>query len=133
VSCAADLGDVVCVEAHAFPDSSCLAPGATWDGSRIEVTGKCVGNDIHFKIQNNGSFPMSEALDYVIIEDHIMYMQGNIQLGAGLDTTITIANPGGASYMGKVLYNSDAVSIVSRPAAVVENCISGGNLNCYLL
>lgn len=132
VKCAADLGDVICIEAHGFPDTSCIAPGSAWDGSQIEVSGKCEGGNITFNIKNKGAAAMSQGLDYVIIEDHIMYMQGNIQLGAGNDTTIVIANPDGACYLGKVVTMDNGVSIVTKPTAVVQNCISGGNLNLAL-
>lgn len=132
VKCTAEVGDVICVEAHAFPDSTCLPPGANWDGSSLEVTGQCENDVLSFKIKNTGTAPMSEVADYVIIEDHIMYMQGGIQLNSGADTVITIPNPGGACYLGKILDWNNSNSIVTHPTAVVENCIAGGNLDLAL-
>jgi uncharacterized repeat protein (TIGR01451 family) len=94
------------------------------------VSGTCEGNELSFKIKNKGNAAMTQNLDYVIIEDHIMYMQGQIKLGAGNDTTIVVASPGGACYLGKLFNNN--TSIVSHPTAVVENCIAGGNLDLAL-
>ena len=132
VKCSATIGQVICVEAHAFPDTTCIPPDPAWDGSEIAVTGHCENDTLSFKIKNNGASPMSQSLDYVIIEDHIMYMQGMVQLGAGVDTTIVIPNPTGDCYLGRVLEEGDGVSVISRPAAVVANCITGGNLNLAL-
>lgn len=132
VKCSATMGQVICVEAHAFPDSSCIPPDPAWDGSEIAVTGHCENNQLSFNIKNNGASPMSQPLDYVIIEDHIMYMQGAVQLGAGSDTTFQIPNPTGNCYLGKILEEGDGVAVVTRPAVAVANCITGGNLSLAL-
>ncbi len=132
VKCSATIGQVICAEAHAFPDSACLPPDPDWDGSEIAVTGHCENNQLSFNIKNNGASAMSQALDYVIIEDHIMYMQGAVQLGAGNDTTIVIPNPTGNCYLGKMLEVGNGVAVVTRPAAAVANCITGGNLSLAL-
>lgn len=132
VNCFANLGDVICAEAHIFPDTSCLPPSGAWDGSEVEITGECDNTELKFKIRNKSAAPMSQSLDYVIIEDHIMYLQGQIQLGGNQDSIIVIPNPNGACYFGKLFNNPNQTSVVNRSSAVVENCIAGGNLNLAL-
>lgn len=127
VDCDADLGEIICVEAHIFPDTSCVPPNSAWDGSQVEVSGQCDGNAITFNIKNTGSAPMTQALDYVIIEDHIMYMQGPILLDVGQDTTIEISNPAGDGYAGQLIQNGNTSTFIRIPTAAVENCITGGN------
>lgn len=132
VDCSASIGEVICAEAHVFPDSTCLPNSDFWDGSNLKMTGHCNNNEIVFTIANNGIADMTKALDYVIIEDHIMLLQGHVQLHANADTTIVLANPGGACYLGKVFQDANQTSIVQKPSAVVENCNVSGNLNLAL-
>ncbi|MBL7825567.1 MAG: T9SS type A sorting domain-containing protein [Saprospiraceae bacterium] len=127
VSCNAEIGDVICVDAHILPDTSCVPPQANWDGSQLEVTGTCDGDGISFNFKNTGNAPMTQALDYVIIEDHIMYMQGPIQLGIGGETNIDIPNPSGNGYAGQVLADSDNPTYLRMPVAVVDNCNLGSS------
>lgn len=131
VNCSADVGDVLCAEAHIFPDTSCIPPSANWDGSKIEVSGICTGNDIEFKIKNTGSGNMSQIADYVIIEDQIMFLQIPIQLDAGEEMTTTrLPMPDDSCFALQVFPNQ--TSILSRPVAVVANCTANGNLSLLL-
>ncbi len=131
VNCSADVGDVLCAEAHIFPDSSCVPPSANWDGSKIEVSGVCTGNEIEFKIKNIGSGNMSQNAEYVIIEDQIMYLQSPLQLNAGQEmTTIRLPMPDDSCFALQVFPNQ--TSILSKPIAVVANCTANGNLSLLL-
>lgn len=130
LSCDAVLGQNVCLDAHIYPDSNCLPPLAGWDGSRLEVRGRCQ-NGVEFQIINKGA-DMSEAADYVIIEDQIMF--GNsLQLQAGKDTTIFIPNPSGHSYYLRVAQNPGNPGF-GDPAAAVVGCggVNGPNLAVQL-
>ncbi|MEM9820434.1 MAG: T9SS type A sorting domain-containing protein [Bacteroidota bacterium] len=73
------INETRCVEAYIFPDTLCF-PTPGWDGSSIEVNSSCLGDSIHFYIQNVGTAPMSEALNYIVIEDNIMCDQGDFML-----------------------------------------------------
>lgn len=119
VSCAAHTGQTICAEAHIFPDSSCLPPGAQWDGSHIVVDGHCNGN-VEFTITNTGN-TMAGTTNYVIIEDQIMLTQGAIQLQAGADSVIMIANPTGNSYYIQVEQRPGHPGN-DQPAAVADMC-----------
>lgn len=79
VSCDAELGQTHCTEAHIFPDSLCIPP-INWSGAQIEVNGACQNDTIYFNIQNVGDAPTSQPLDFIVIEDDVILMQGNIDI-----------------------------------------------------
>lgn len=131
VDCAANIGDVFCVEAYLTPDDSCAPPELNWDGSKIEVTGSCNGSEIEFVIKNTGTGDMTQLAEYVIIEDQIIYMQTPIQLNAGQEiTTVRIPMPEDSCFALQVFPNQ--TSLLSRPVAVVANCTANGNLSLLL-
>lgn len=131
LDCAASVNDVICVETFISPDNACLPPNANWDGSEIEVTGLCNGSEIEFKIKNTGAGNMTQAAEYVIIEDEIMYTQSLVQLNSGQEmTAIRTLLPEDSCVALQVFPNQ--TSILSRPVAVVANCNANGNLNLLL-
>ncbi len=69
------LGQTHCVEAHIYPDSFCLQNGP-WSGANVEVNGLCNPDSVDLVIKNTGTAPNSAPLDYVIIEDNIIFFQG---------------------------------------------------------
>ncbi len=87
------LGETHCVEAHIFPDSFCLFDPA-WDESSIEVDAVCDGDSIRFQITNIGEAPMSEALEYIVIEDNVMRQMGDFDLVPGQTKEIPFASTG---------------------------------------
>lgn len=87
------LGETHCVEAHIFPDSFCLFDPA-WDESSIEVDAVCDGDSIRFQITNIGEAPMSEALEYIVIEDNVMRQMGDFDLAPGQTIEIPFASTG---------------------------------------
>ncbi|MDO8367891.1 MAG: T9SS type A sorting domain-containing protein, partial [Saprospiraceae bacterium] len=131
VHCDAQVSDVLCAEAHIFPDTSCAPLGINWDGSKIEVTGACNGSEIEFTIRNTGLGDMTEIAEYVIIEDQIMFMQSPLQLNAGQAITrIRTPMPEDSCFALQVFPNQH--SILRKPVAVVANCTSNGNLSLLL-
>ncbi|MCF8248155.1 MAG: T9SS type A sorting domain-containing protein [Saprospiraceae bacterium] len=83
------LGQTHCTAAHITPDSLCLQPDPLWDGSSIEVDASCSGDSIVFTITNVGSEGMPAPLGFIIIEDQIVLMSGDFQLGPGESTMVT--------------------------------------------
>ena len=120
VDCVADLGDLFCVEAHIFPDTICPEASAFWDGSHLEVEGDCNG-DVTFRVSNTGTGDMEGTVDYVIVEDQIMYMQGYVQLNAGQDTIITVPNPTGGPYFLQTEQRPGHPGL-NVPSAIVSPC-----------
>jgi uncharacterized repeat protein (TIGR01451 family) len=84
------LGQTHCSTAHIYPNTLCIFPDPNWDGSSIEVDVSCDGDSINFTITNVGDAPMSAPLKYIIIEDQIVLMIGNYELGPGQSTTVTL-------------------------------------------
>ncbi len=82
LSCDAELGQTHCTEAHIFPDTLC-PQNANWSGANIVVEGNCVNDEVHLTIKNTGTGNMTAPLDFIVVEDVIMYMQGDFNLGAG--------------------------------------------------
>jgi hypothetical protein len=132
VACDVPLGAVLCMEAHIFPDTFCPPPGAAdWDGSRLAVDGACDG-EVKFTLKNVGLSDMSEAVEYVIIEDQIIFMQSAVQLGAGKDTVLSIAGtPNGKSYHLST-EQTKGYPGKSSPSATVQGCGGGGGENLLL-
>ncbi|MEM6770494.1 MAG: hypothetical protein AAF597_07935, partial [Bacteroidota bacterium] len=66
-------GQAVSSQAMIFPIVNCAPVSDDWDGSSIVVTSRCdLLEGITFTITNVGDSPMSEAGNYVIVEDIIL-------------------------------------------------------------
>jgi len=114
------LGQTHCVEAAITPDSLCLPPAPTWDGSLIELDARCVGDSVLFFIRNVGEGDMNGPLEFVIIEDQILGMTGTFTLDAGKDTII-VWQPEGATVRMEAA-QSPGYPGRSSPAVAVEGC-----------
>jgi uncharacterized repeat protein (TIGR01451 family) len=132
LSCNAAVGDVVCVSAFIFPDTFCAGLGIDWDGSIIKVTGECVGDEVHFKIKNIGTGDMTDVLEYVIIEDEIMFKHPPVKLEKAAEIKlIRVPMPEDSCFALHAFPNSR--SLFSNSVAVVQNCLLGnGNLSLLL-
>ena len=120
VSCDAVLGQSHCVEAHIFPDKPC--PN-TYAGPSIKVTGRCLGNEVEFEIENVGEGDMTEPVQYIVIEDVLMFDSGEANLNSGQSTSFTIPASGPT-------YRVEANQVAghpgfSMPSAWVEGCTTG--------
>jgi uncharacterized repeat protein (TIGR01451 family) len=98
LSCDAQMGQALCASAHIFPDTLCLPPPANWDRSDLEVSADCIGDSVKFTVTNKGVGNMNAATEFIIIEDHVLLRQGNIQLPAGIDTILYIPMPSQPTY-----------------------------------
>ena len=81
------LGQEHCIETHIYPDGFCQ-PDSSWDGASIQVSGECIGDSVLLKISNSGLQNMTAPLDFIVIEDEVIMLQGNFDLGSGEDTTV---------------------------------------------
>ncbi|MEZ4989714.1 MAG: T9SS type A sorting domain-containing protein [Saprospiraceae bacterium] len=118
------LGQTHCVTAQIFPDSLCTPPGVNWDGSSIEVNGRCQGDSIEFSIQNVGDGNMLHELRYIVIEDLIIHRSGYFQLGIGETLKIDIPATG-ATYRLEA-EQAEGHPGSSRPSVAVEGCRLSG-------
>jgi uncharacterized repeat protein (TIGR01451 family) len=94
VSCTAVLGQQVCTEAEVFPHTYC-SPPLLWDGSDLQLSGRCIGNnEVRFILHNGGTGAMSAPQTYRIIEDNVMIRAGQVQLPPnGSDSVTVTADP----------------------------------------
>lgn len=79
------VGQAVCLDAHIHPDSLCVdVPG--WSGALLKVTATCVNDtSVNFEIKNVGSAP-SQPLEYIIVEDDVVLLQGQPEIYDILET-----------------------------------------------
>ncbi|HRI60800.1 MAG TPA: sialidase family protein, partial [Saprospiraceae bacterium] len=80
------LGQTHCITAHAFPDTLCTTV-PDWSGAAIEAEVECQDTSIQLRLHNAGNAP-SQTLDYIIIEDDVVLMNGDNQYDPGEELTI---------------------------------------------
>ncbi len=122
VSCAAPLGQTHCSEAHIFPDISCVAPPG-WSGANVTVDGTCSAATVDFSVKNTGTGPLTQAVDYIIIEDEIIALQGqifNLPPGGVQDTIIKV--PANGDTWRIETSQEPGNPINGTPSAAVEGC-----------
>ena len=125
LSCDLEMqGDIHCSSVKIEAEEDCQAVSANWDGSDIIVNGICDNDSVNFTLSNIGE-DMAESRSYFVIEDQIMMLQGDYELDAGEDTTLTFA-------ANEFIYYLEAQQAENHPeseksSAVVEGC--GNNIN----
>jgi len=129
VPCDDPVGTTYCSEAHAFPDTGCEPANANWDGSQIEVTANCDGDNVVFTITNVGTGTMQNPLNYIVIEDNILVMQvpGQFLLAGGEFINVTI--PANGAFLRMEAQQAPGFAGLSTPVAWAEGCNGGGNIS----
>lgn len=121
VSCdSVQIGETLCLEAHAYPDTLCVPVNSSWNGANIVVKATCNNNSPEFSIQNEGNADMLEAQDYIVIEDDVMVSEGTFQLNAGASQTIPVPNNGATWRVEALQVPFHPVS--GNPSASLEGC-----------
>ncbi|MEM1320224.1 MAG: PQQ-binding-like beta-propeller repeat protein [Bacteroidota bacterium] len=120
VSCSSAFGQAHCSSVHIYPDSLCGAISSTWSGASVFVEGSCDGDSTRFKIRNIGSGNMDSPLNYIVIEDVVMYMTQPFSLDSG--DSLSLAFPANGS-----TYQLRAEQVAGHPGslqpfAFVEGC-----------
>ncbi len=125
VSCDAVLGQTHCSEAHIFPDASCIPASPLWDGSDLEVTSTCEGDSVHFQITNTGD-DMAEPVGFIVVEDDMVYLQGQTIQFAQLESDEISVAANGSTWRLEAA-ESAYHPLSSFAAAVLEGCGTNGN------
>ena len=118
-------GQSALVAAHIYPDTNCLRPSPDWDLSSLSVKGSCEGDSVVFKIRNDGTGDMRSSRRSIVIQDHIVLRQLDIQLKAQEETKIKI--PAEGATFRAVVEQSAGHPGRSYPTAAVEGCVTPGN------
>lgn len=122
LNCDATLGQTICNDVTIYPHEPC--GGLAWDGPFIETVAYCNGDTVSLAVWNTGNQPMTEELQYIVIEDVIMYRQDNFLLGAG--DSITVKMPANGSTWRIEAGQVAGYPLPDEPSAAVESC---GGLN----
>ncbi|MCB0531177.1 MAG: T9SS type A sorting domain-containing protein [Lewinellaceae bacterium] len=113
------IGQTLCVEARISPDTLCIFP-ANWSGARVRASGHCVGDTlVEFVLKNIGPAP-SDALEYIITEDHVVLYNGGFNLDPGQE--MLIQRPANGSTQRIQAEQEPGYPYPSVPSAVVEGC-----------
>ena len=116
------LGQTHCVEAHIYPDEICDPElGDTY--AQIDIDAECQGDSLLvFTLRNVGTEDMSNPSEYVVIEDHVMYLDlsSDFDLNVGEEREVPITANGAT-------YRLQAPQLPGTPydayvAATVEGC-----------
>ena len=129
VSCDLQAYEAVVNSAEIFPNENCLPVDPDWDGSSIEVTGDCDGDQVNFNIINTG-LPMTQSVDFVIIEDVLVLRTGTIELDMGETLTETITGDGSTYRI--IIDQSNGHPGRSFPTMAVEGCATDGDYSTGL-
>jgi outer membrane protein assembly factor BamB len=121
------VGQTHCVEAHIFPDTSCVPVDPLWSGADIEVSSHCEGDSVIFIIQNVGVGNMQEAAQYIVVEDQLMLMMmpGSFQLDSGDSLVITLPANGATWYLAAE--EAPYYPGLGFPATAIEGCDADGD------
>lgn len=119
-----ETGQAKCLSASITPDAPCISAS---DGPLFVATGRCDADSVRFFVQNTGS-GLPGALEFIIIEDDIMYTQPDVLLLAAGGSKAFSVPANGSTWRfearqdsGVPDWQSDAVV-----AAVVEGCTASG-------
>jgi uncharacterized repeat protein (TIGR01451 family) len=124
VSCAAVLGQTLCMEAAFFPPGDCLPEDPNWSGALLSLDSECSPDSLYFKVKNIGTGSMAEALEYIIIEDGVMGLkQFRPPLGAG--DSIKVSVPANGKAWRIEVNQASLAPTLSKPSLTVEACTTG--------
>lgn len=113
------LGQTHCTTAHIYPDSFCLQTGP-WSGANVEVAAQCHPDSVRMAIYNTGTGPNAGPLEYIVIEDNIIFRQGNFQLNPG-DSLVLYVPANGSTW--RIEADQEPFAPGSpAPSATVEGC-----------
>ena len=121
VDTSATIGQTHCTEAHIYPDSICVPN--IWSGAMINASAECQNDSIIFTIENIGN-NMAQPLNYYIVEDNIMMMQGNFNLNGAANTQFVEPAQQGRTYRILAEQENGYPSLLGDrfATAVVEGC-----------
>lgn len=120
------VGQSFCVEAHIYPDSICTMPSPDWDQSSVNVGANCNGDSIQFKIYNIGLGDMLDSKIYYIVEDDIMYLNGDFDLDSG--DSLLVSVPANGSTYRIIAEQSAGHPGNSYPTLAIEGCDENSDL-----
>lgn len=114
--------------AHIFPDSICIEPMG-WDTASVTVNGVCETDSVRFIIKNEGNGDMNNVLEFIIIEDHVMSLEGPQQFQLEAEQQTTIAKEANGTTYRIIAEQSPGHPGNSYPTVAVEGCTTGSTFS----
>ncbi|MEM6321967.1 MAG: T9SS type A sorting domain-containing protein [Bacteroidota bacterium] len=107
-------------EARIFPNEICGTLNEVWSGASLRVNGQCNDNKVTFEIKNVGDGDMVQPLEYIVIEDGVIFRSESLQLAQGRSKTVSL-DATGASYFIQMPQEKGHPGS-SKPSAFIEAC-----------
>ena len=120
VSCDAELGQTHCTTAQVFPENDCFPVSPEWSGASLELNAVCQGDSVQMRIKNVGTGNMETDGHYIVVEDVLMYGEGDFRLNSG--ETETVVLPANGATWALI---TDPVPFhpgISMPRIAIEGC-----------
>ena len=127
INCSAVVGQTLCATAHIYPDSTCVPTNPLWSGASLALSSVCETDSLRFGIKNVGFGPMSQALDYIVVEDHVMLFAQPVQLNPNQSTTVSV--PSNGSTWRIAIPQEPFHPGNSKPSLTVEGCTTTGSFS----
>ena len=119
--CDVDLiGQTLCSEAHIFPDTLCGATSGPYLGAFMEASAQCQDSLIYFYLENTGQSSTTGEIEYVIIEDAVLQMEGQMPFEPGQSETIPVQTNGSTYWL--IAEQEPGAPGLSQPIVGVEGC-----------
>lgn len=125
------IGDQLCIDAHIFPDTMCTPSMSPWSGAQMEVSAACEGDSVRFTLRNTGSASTVKALDYVIIDDMVVMLQGQVPAGLAPGAILQKTVPSTGELLRLRAEQEPNHPSAQPPSVAVQNC--NGNTQPSLL
>lgn len=119
------LGQVLCFEAHIFPDSLC-----GFEGARLTAEANCAGDSVHLTLRNIGYASTTQLLEYYVIEDDVVLREGSSNFAPGGSKKFVLPT-GNSSYWRIESEQEPTHPFPSPVVAFVADC-AGGNGSAFI-
>lgn len=124
LSCDANIGETLCNTATINLVNDPCSNQLSWNGAFIETSAVCDGDSVRLSIWNTGTADMTNQLEFIVIEDIIMYREGNFLLPAG--DSMQISMPANGATWRIEAQQVPGYPAPDQPSSVIEAC---GGLN----
>ncbi|HAD13410.1 MAG TPA: hypothetical protein DCF33_13365, partial [Saprospirales bacterium] len=129
VNCNAILGQTHCTEAAVYPDTLCMPPGAGWSGASLQVSSICLPDSLRFIITNQGGVNMTTGLNYIVVEDGVMF-RSSLSSPMAADEVMEVTVPAnGSTWRLEVAQEQNHPSGAEWIGLSVEGCTSNSSFS----
>lgn len=126
------VGQTHCVTAHILPDSLCFMASPDWDGASLHLEGRCENDTVFFSLRNQGATLTHDDLEYIVIEDDVLFLRDTIPALGPLGTLdLSFSSAIGSTYR-MIAEQSPGHPGNSFPTIAIEGCGAGQGTNFSL-